>query len=138
LVGDRVTDRFGAVVTTRSGGLVATAGVALALASGSAAAGIVGFALLGAGLAPIVPVIYRAAALTPGAAPGVGLSVGATGGYLGFLLGPPAIGTASRLLGLRAALGLVILAALLVATFARTTEMTAVTGASDVPTNVNA
>lgn len=121
LFSDRATERFGAVAVVRSGGLLAAGGLALALISGQAATGVAGFALLGAGLAPIIPAVYRAAANTPGAAPGVGISLGATAGYLGFLLGPPAIGTASRLLGLRGALGIVVLAALVVAAFARAT-----------------
>jgi hypothetical protein len=121
LLSDRACDRFGAVAVVRGGGLLAAAGLALALLAGAAVPGVVGFALLGAGLAPIIPTVYRAAAQVPGTAAGVGISIGATAGYLGFLLGPPAIGSASRLLGLRAALGIVVIAALLVAACARAT-----------------
>jgi hypothetical protein len=73
----------------------------------------VGFALVGTGLANIVPVIFSAAGRsTP--TPAVGVSMAATAGYAGFLVGPPLIGLGARFLGLRLALCALLLAVVIV------------------------
>jgi predicted MFS family arabinose efflux permease len=61
LVGDRVIQRLGLVTTVRLSGTCAAAGaVAIVLAPGLAA-GLAGFALLGIGVALIVPLVFAAA-----------------------------------------------------------------------------
>jgi predicted MFS family arabinose efflux permease len=61
LVGDRVIRRLGSVRTARLSGVCATAGaVAVVLAPGLAA-GLAGFALLGIGVALVVPLVFAAA-----------------------------------------------------------------------------
>jgi fucose permease len=61
LVGDRVIRRLGPVLTVRLSGICATAGaIAVVLAPGLAA-GLVGFALLGTGVALVVPLVFAAA-----------------------------------------------------------------------------
>ena len=126
--------RFGPVLVTRVGALLSLAGFGLALAVGMPSAGIVGFALVGAGLASMVPIIFRAAGHFPGVAAGTGIAAATTLGYLGFLVGPPFIGFLSAQFGLRSAL-LVIVALLgLVAVFAGQTEL----AESDEPVAVSA
>jgi MFS family permease len=66
-----------------------------------------------------VPILFSAAGKTPGVVPGLGIASVATMGYLGFLAGPPVIGFAADLVGLRWALGLVAVYGLLIAVFAR-------------------
>jgi len=61
LVGDRVVDRFGAVRTVRLGGAAATAGALLVVVSRSPVPAIVGFALIGIGVAVVVPLAFAAA-----------------------------------------------------------------------------
>ena len=61
----------------------------------------------------------RAGGSTPGVSPGVGIAAVSLIGWLGFLSGPPAIGLAAGAVGLRAALGLVVLAAVGLALLAR-------------------
>ena len=70
---------------------------------------IVGFGLIGAGLSCIFPVALSAATRTPGMAAGTAIAGVCTIGYLGFLIGPPAIGGLAELFGLPAALGAVVL-----------------------------
>ena len=74
---------------------------------GHPAIGIVGCALVGLGIANIIPVLFSAAARVPGVPPGRALAAVATTGYLGFLAGPPLIGVVAETAGLAVGLGLV-------------------------------
>jgi HAD superfamily hydrolase (TIGR01509 family) len=120
--GDRLNGRFGAVALARGGGLLAATGLALALVIGSAPAGLIGFLAMGAGLGVVVPVLFRAAGSTPGVSAGTGVAAVSTLGWLGFLSGPPMIGFAASAVGLRTALGLVVLAILGLALLAWSAE----------------
>jgi MFS family permease len=106
--GDRLTMRFGPVGLARLSGSVVAAGMSLSLLSTSPGLAMAGFALVGAGFATIVPLAFSAAGRLPGIAPGMALASTTTIGYLGFLIGPPLIGFAAELLGLRGALTLVV------------------------------
>jgi len=119
LTGDRLTSRLGAVVLVRAGGTLAAAGLGGALLVGSASVALVGFAAMGAGLGVVVPVLFRAAGTTPGVSASVGVAAVSTIGWLGFLAGPPAIGLAAGAVGLRAALGIVVLGTVALALLAR-------------------
>ena len=115
LLGDRLTAAFGPVNLVRISGVVAAVGLGAALLVGRPAAGIVGFACLGAGMSCIAPQVYSAAgALYPTHA-GRALSLVVSIGYVGFLLGPVLIGAASTLVGLPAALTIPAVLALFVA-----------------------
>jgi hypothetical protein len=124
LVGDRLTAHWGAVVLTRRGGALAACGLAAALVARHPAAAVVGFACVGAGLASVVPVVFRAGGSTPGIPPGVGISAVSTIGYLGFLVGPPSIGLAAKLVGLPLALGIVVVLLAMLAALASATRPT--------------
>lgn len=121
--GDRIVQRFGPVRVTRWGAILAMLGFVIALGLGTPTAGIVGFGLVGGGLAAMVPVIYRAAAHLPGVPAGTGIAGATTLGYLGFIVGPPLIGFLAGVVGLRAALGSIVILLALVAVFARQTEL---------------
>ena len=69
---------------------------------------------MGLGLANSVPVLFGAAGRVPGLPAGVALAAVATTGYGGFLAGPPVIGLLADVVGLPAALGLVVLACALI------------------------
>jgi hypothetical protein len=103
LVGDRMVARFGPVGIARRASLTAAAGLALALTVPAPAAGVAGFALMGAGLAPIVPTILSAAG---GSAGGVESSISKVLliAYTGSIAGPAAIGFAAGHVSLRMAL----------------------------------
>jgi len=112
--GDWLTMRIGAGRLVRGSGVLMLAGIGLVLASDTAWLAIAGFALVGAGVACIFPLIMSAAARTPGVAPGTGIAAMATVGYSGFLVGPPLIGALAELLTLRGALGMLALFSLLI------------------------
>jgi MFS family permease len=120
--GDRLTERWGATTVTRRGALLALAGVVLALASRSSVPAIVGFACVGAGVAMVVPVVFRAAGSVTGIAAGAGIASVAVAGYSGSVVNGPAIGFVARGIGLTGALALVGVACALVALFASRTQ----------------
>ena len=115
LAGDRIDETIGPAALAGGGGVVSAVGLAAALAIGTTPAALVGFAAMGAGLGVMVPVIFRTAGTTPGVAPGIGIAAVSTIGFLGFLAGPPAIGIAADVIGLRAALAVVVVASVLAA-----------------------
>lgn len=114
LIGDVCVRRFGPSRTVCYGGAVAAAGFAIIIGIPDVMAGCVGFVLIGAGLANVVPVIFSAAGRSA-ASPALGVAMAATAGYAGFLAGPPIIGFGAGLVGLRLALLLLVGATLLVA-----------------------
>jgi MFS family permease len=116
---DPLRTRLGNVVLVRGGSLLAAAGLGLGLLIHEPAAGIAGFALLGLGLAPVVPIAFSAAGdLDPRA---TGRLVGrvATIGYVGSVAGPIMIGWLAEATSLRTALSLVVLLALVISASAR-------------------
>jgi fucose permease len=121
LIGDRLVEAAGSVRLVRAGGLWAAAGFGLALLAGRPVAALAGFACLGAGMASIVPIVFRAAGQVPGVLAGVSIAAVSTVGYFGFVVGPPLIGGVAELIGLPAALGVLVALALAVAALAPTT-----------------
>jgi predicted MFS family arabinose efflux permease len=119
LLGDRLTHLLGSVSMLRFGSLLAAAGFALALVVADPLFSIVGFGLVGLGLANVVPVLFRAGAQVPGVAPGTGIAAVATLGYCGFLGGPPLIGFTAEVITLPGALALVALSLGLIAVLAK-------------------
>ena len=113
--GDAMVARLGPRRVLRGSGAVAAIGLAGALVLATPVAGVVGCALVGAGIANVIPVLFSAAARTPGVDAGRALSAVATTGYLGFLSGPPLIGAVAEGVGLALALSLVALACAAVA-----------------------
>jgi predicted MFS family arabinose efflux permease len=118
MIGDRLTSIWGPVALVRGGGLLSAVGVGGALVIGHPVAALVGFACLGAGLAVMVPVVFRAGAQLPGVTSGIGIAAVSTMGYSGFLLGPPVIGGVAELTSLPLALGLLVLLGLVIAALA--------------------
>lgn len=91
LVGDRVVDRFGAVRTVRTGGLAATAGGVLVVLAPHPAVAMAGFALLGMGVAVVVPLAFAAAGRS-GPNPSQAIAGVATITYTSGLVAPSLIG----------------------------------------------
>jgi MFS family permease len=107
--------RLGDLTLVQGGSLTAAAGLGLGLLVHEPAAGIAGFALLGLGLAAVVPIAFSAAgALDPRA---TGRLVGrvATIGYVGSVAGPIMIGWLAEATSLRTSLGLVVVLAVVIA-----------------------
>jgi MFS family permease len=106
LVGDAVAGRIGAGTAVRAGALTAAVGLGLALAVPEPVPAIAGFAVMGAGLSVLFPLALRAAGME-GEGAGPALAAVSTVGYVGFLAGPPLIGSLADASSLRAALSLV-------------------------------
>ncbi|RKT22390.1 nitrate/nitrite transporter NarK [Paraburkholderia sp. RAU2J] len=113
IVGDVSVRRFGSSRVVALGGLVAVAGLGLVLSLPTVLSACVGFAMVGVGLANIVPVIFSAAGRST-VTPATGVSMAATAGYAGFLVGPPLIGLGAGVLGLRVALCVLVMATAIV------------------------
>jgi hypothetical protein len=71
--------------------------------------------LAGAGVANIVPVIWGVAGRDTRMGAGPAISATATIGYCGFLTGPPIIGSLAVMIGLRQAMGVIVLCGIIVA-----------------------
>jgi predicted MFS family arabinose efflux permease len=112
--GDRIVARLGGGAVVSGGGALAALGLGATLLIGRPEVAIVGFGLIGAGLSCIFPVALSAATRTPGMPAGTAIAGVCTIGYLGFLIGPPAIGGLADLVGLPAALGGVVLLLVLI------------------------
>lgn len=117
--GDRMVLRFGAGRVVVIGGLSMFAGLALAVASTRFALSAAGLVLVGLGAANVVPLLFAAAARTPGMSAGGGLATVATLGYAGLLMAPPVIGSIASHTSLATALGLLSLAGIVIAASAR-------------------
>jgi MFS family permease len=113
--GDWLTWRIGPVSVLRASGGLAAVGLTGALVVAHPVADMLGFGVMGLGIANLIPVLFSAAGRAPGIAPGTALAAVATTGYAGYLAGPPLIGLAAELIGLRGALGIVSLACGMVA-----------------------
>jgi MFS family permease len=119
LVGDRLRARFGSRALLGSSALLAAAGLGAGLALRHTVAAVVGFALLGAGLSCVVPIVFGAAGSASGLPSGPAIAMVSTFGYLGFIAGPPIIGGIGELTSLPAALTLVVALTAMVAGMAR-------------------
>ena len=118
LTGDRVTARLGPVITVRIGGILLAVGLGTVLVVGQPIAALVGFGLVGFGLANIVPILFSAAGRSPHMAPGPAIAAISTASYLGFLAGPPAIGFTADHITLRGALLIVVAFGIIIAALA--------------------
>ena len=117
IVGDRIVAAAGPRATVGLGALIAGAGLAISAASPGLAGGVVGFGLVGAGLANVVPVIFSVAGRT-GSSSAVGIASAATSGYAGLLIGPVVIGAVASAADLRSAIVMLAAVALCAAAFA--------------------
>jgi len=107
LFADRAVMRVGLRPFLAGAGLLAGSGFGLGLAFPAPVAGLLAFAVLGAGLSGVVPALFSAAAEgREQASPAI--STVSTLGYFGFLAGPPLIGALAQAWNLRAALLVVV------------------------------
>ncbi len=115
LAGDRLSLLLGSARLVGGGAGLAALGLGLALAIQNPAVAIVGFGMMGLGLAAVVPTLFRAAGSQPGIPASVGIAAVSTMGYAGGLIGPPVIGTVAGAVTLRGSL-LIILVMLAILT----------------------
>ncbi|MFE9094480.1 MFS transporter [Streptomyces sp. NPDC007264] len=106
VAGDRVVDRYGAVRTVRVGGVLAALGGLLVVLAGRPAVAMGGFALMGLGIAVVVPLCFAAAGRS-GPNPSQAIAGVATITYTSGLVAPGAIGTLAQATSLVVSFGLV-------------------------------
>ncbi len=109
--GDSLRARFSEKLLLRSSSALTAVSMSVVLLSGSPTVALVGYALIGAGLAPIVPILFNAASRVPGSSSAAAIAAVSSIGYSGFLVGPPLIGVIAHNASLTAAMVVVVVAA---------------------------
>lgn len=120
--GDWIRLRAGAVKMVFFSALLTAVGTTLALLAPSPVLAIVAFVFAGIGIGNVAPVLFAGGGRLEPTAPGRGIAAVTTLGYTGFLCGPPLIGFAAQVTDLTTALFLTVLAALIIAVFARSVK----------------
>ena len=113
---DRLTARTSATSVARLGSFLSAIGFGIAIALPAVPGAIFGFVMVGAGVAVMVPLVFSAAANLGRS--GTALSLVTSAAYAGSIAGPGLIGNVADQLGLRLALGIPLVAALIVAVLA--------------------
>jgi MFS family permease len=113
--GDWLAEHFSGKNILHGSGLLIATGLGCTLLSHSWWPAVVGLMLAGIGIANIVPVIWSVAGRDTRMGAGPAISAMTTIGYCGFLTGPPVIGSLAVLVGLRQAMGVIVLAGIIVA-----------------------
>ncbi len=120
LIGAGVAGALGASRTLLAAGSMMVAGMAVALLVPVPLLAIPGVAVAALGASFVVPVVVSVAAARAGAHAGRAASYVFTLGYAGFLIGPSLVGILGEVAGLRVALAVVPLAALVIVLASRT------------------
>lgn len=89
---DRFAVRFGLKRMLQLSGVLATTGLLLAVIWPQYAPALLAFVLVGLGVSSVVPMVYSAAGKSKTLAPGTAITAVSSLGFMGFLIGPPAIG----------------------------------------------
>ncbi len=122
LTGDWIRLKVGAVRMVTVSAIVTAFGTAAALLVPSPYLALAAFVFAGLGLGNIAPVLFAGGGRLEPDAPGRGIAAVTTLGYSGFLAGPPLIGFAAQVTSLPTALFLTVIAALIIAFYARTVQ----------------
>ncbi len=117
--GDYLRERFSEEKLLLVGGTTAAVAMAVVLLSGNAWIALGGFVLVGAGLAPVAPVLFSAATRVPGVSRAAAIASVTSIGYAGFMIGPPLIGGLAHATSLTVALSVIVVSASLLAFGAR-------------------
>ena len=110
--GDFVRTRVSERQMVRGGAVLSAVAMAVVLVFARPWIAIAGFAVVGVGLATIVPLLYNAATRVPGVSRAAAIASVSSIGYVGFMIGPPIIGGIAHLTTLSVAMATLIGAAL--------------------------
>lgn len=113
--GDWLRARFTGAWLLRSSALLATVAMAAVLMASNPWVALAGFALVGVGMANVVPILFSASTQVPGVSAAQGIASVSSLGYLAFMVGPPVIGFVAHATSLTAALYMVVAMAALLA-----------------------
>lgn len=108
LSGDWLTSTLGYKIVVGVSGILCAVGMSIVLYTTPFELRLFGFALIGLGVANLVPIIFSNAGKMAGLAPGIGITVVSICGYSGFLFGPVIIGNWAQFYGLDQALTIVL------------------------------
>jgi fucose permease len=117
--GDFLRARYSERALLRFGAVTAAVAMAIVLLSSNGWVALLGFAFVGAGLAPVAPILFNAATRVPGMSRAAAIASVTSIGYSGFMIGPPLIGGIATAFSLTTALAVVVLASSLLAFGAR-------------------
>ncbi len=117
--GDALRTRFHPAVLLRASGALAAVAMAVVLLIGHPLATVLGFAVVGLGLANVIPLLFIEASQQPGSTPAGAIAAVTSVSFLGFVSGPPLVGALAQASSLRLALGVIVAAAVAVALGAR-------------------
>lgn len=109
-VADRLISHYGATLVLQLSGVCIAAGMALALLWPRLHTATAGLALVGFGMASVVPLCYSLAGKSRKVPTSVAISLVSSLSFLGFLACPPMVGFLSHLMDLRWALAPIVLA----------------------------
>jgi hypothetical protein len=116
-LGDLLIARLGPIEVLRSGAILIALGVGIPVVIPLWPAVLIGFAIVGFGIANLVPILFGVAGRAHKSGAGPGLATVTTLGWLGFLSGPPVIGFLPAFAGLPSAFIIVVIFATIIATF---------------------
>lgn len=108
IVTDRIVQRVGPSTFIRAAAALAAGGLGACLLAPTAGGAVVGFGLVGLGLAGTAPVVLSLAGVTRPHAPAQAIAAVSTLGYFGFLAGPVVIGALAQVGSLRLAFAAVV------------------------------
>lgn len=111
--GDAVRARVAERRILVAGALLASVAMAVVLVVARPWVAMLGFVLVGVGLATVVPILYNAATRIPGVSRAAALASASSIGYVGFLIGPPIVGGIAHLSSLSWAMATLIAASLI-------------------------
>lgn len=117
--GDPLRQRYSERALLRFGAALAAVSMAVVLVVGTPWVALIGFALVGAGLAPVAPILFTAATRVPGVSGAAAIASVTSIGYCGFMIGPPLIGGIAQASSLTLALAVLVVAATVLALSAR-------------------
>ncbi len=117
--GDALRAKFGAVNVVVASAVLAAVGMGCALLAPNLWLAFLGYAAGGIGIGNLAPVLFAGGGRLEPEAPGRGIAAVVSMGYAGFLAGPPLIGFVAQVSTLQIGLSLTVVAALIIAIFAK-------------------
>ncbi|MDZ7856418.1 MFS transporter [Sphaerotilus sp.] len=117
--GDALRARYPERLLLGASASLSAVAMAVVLLSGHPVVSLIGYAFVGAGLAPVVPILFNAATRVPGVSRAAAIASVSSIGYSGFLVGPPLIGFIAHSATLTAAMWVVVAGTVLLGLGAR-------------------
>jgi fucose permease len=123
--GDSLRARYSERSILFASASLAAVSMAVVLLVGVPWVSMVGFALVGAGVAPVAPILFNAATRVPGVSRAAAIASVTSIGYSGFMVGPPLIGSIAQATSLTVALAAVVVGAVCLAIGSRKVPLAA-------------